>query len=133
MNTIPRMYIIDDDLMSLRLIERLVKHFGLVKSNYCFQDPIVALASIEGIHIVNPQKTIILLDIKMPEMNGFEFINKLKSKSFYDEDSFEVVLLSGHRDLPNIINAFNKEIEVFLTKPLNKEKLNDLIFQSDFV
>lgn len=133
MNTIPRMYIIDDDLMSLGLIERLVKHSGLVKSNYCFQDPIVALASIEGIHIVNPQKTIILLDIKMPEMNGFEFINKLKSKSFYDEDSFEVVLLSGHRDLPNIINAFNKEIEVFLTKPLNKEKLNDLIFQSEFV
>ena len=133
MNTIPRMYIIDDDLMSLGLIERLVKHSGLVKSNYCFQDHIVALASIEGIHIVNPQKTIILLDIKMPEMNGFEFINKLKSKSFYDEDSFEVVLLSGHRDLPNIINAFNKEIEVFLTKPLNKEKLNDLIFQSEFV
>ena len=92
MNTIPRMYIIDDDLMSLRLIERLVKHFGLVKSNYCIQDPIVALASIEGIHIVNLQKTIILFDIKMPEMNGFEFINKLKSKSFYDEDSFEVVL-----------------------------------------
>ena len=73
MTTIPRMYIIDAELISLKLSERLVDHSGLVKKSYCFQDPEIALARAKA------KKTLILLEITISNMNGFELINSLKA------------------------------------------------------
>lgn len=133
MNLIPRMYLIDDDVMSLKLSERLISQSGMVEVVYTFNDAETAIDKIAKMHIVSPKKSIVLLDIKMPGMNGFEFVKEFKNKKWYSDDMFEVVLLSSYRDISNIITAYNKDIEVFLTKPLNQEKLQDLILQSDFV
>lgn len=133
MNMVPRMFLLDDDVMSLKLSERLITQSGLVENVYTFYNAKEALERIEKMHIISPKKSLILLGIKMPDMDGFEFIKEFKEKKWFNEEMFEVVLLSSHRDIHNIIHAYNKEIEVFLTKPLNKEKTTDVILQSDFV
>lgn len=130
---IPRIFLLDDDVISLKLSERLIKQSGLVENVYTYNNAKEALSKIEKMHIISPKKNIILLDIKMPEMDGFEFLKEMKNKEWFSEQTFEIVLLSCHRDIHNIIQAYNKEIEVFLTKPLNKEKLTDVILQSEFV
>lgn len=133
MNMIPRMFLLNDDVMSLKLSKRLITQSVLVENVYTFYNAKEALSRIEKMHIISPKKSIILLDIKMPEMDGFEFLKEIKNKEWFSEQMFEIVLLSSHRDIHNIIHAYNKEIEVFLTKPLDSEKLTDVILQSDFV
>lgn len=130
---IPRIFLLDDDVISLKLSERLIKQSGLVENVYTYNNAKEALSKIEKMHIISPKKSIILLDFKIPEMDGFEFLKEMKNKEWFSKQTFEIVLLSCHRDIHNIIQAYNKEIEVFLTKPLNKEKLTDVILQSEFV
>jgi diguanylate cyclase (GGDEF)-like protein len=68
----PRILIVDDDKISLRLL------VGLLKQDYILEQAESGKQALEIIEKDLPD--LILLDVMMPEMDGFQVIHKLKSK-----------------------------------------------------
>jgi len=60
---------------------------------------------------------LILLDIEMPEMDGFEALGRLKSESVWA--NIPVVFLTGHTDAEVEVHGFEMGAVDFITKPFS--------------
>ena len=113
--------ILDDEFHVMNVIK-----LGLQGKNgpnvYGFTDPILALEHFK----INARKYILVIsDIRMPQMNGYEFIKEVKKvkpkvKVFFIT-AFEINDLEFSRVLPDI------KIDEFITKPVSLKKLSTLV------
>jgi putative two-component system response regulator len=105
--------VVDDNISSLKQIgAQLTSHYevSLAKSG--------ALA----LQICKQEKPdLILLDVEMPEMDGFETLNRLKEDP--DLKPVPVIFLTGNRDTATEIKALESGAMDFITKPANKDIL----------
>jgi DNA-binding response OmpR family regulator len=60
---------------------------------------------------------IAVLDIEMPELDGFSLLEKLRTDSHLT--GLPVMMLTGHEDIVSIDRAFNLGANGFATKPVN--------------
>jgi signal transduction histidine kinase len=58
---------------------------------------------------------IVLTDIKMPNMDGIELLQKIKR----EDPEAEVVMITGHGDMDLAIKSLKYEATDFITKPIN--------------
>ncbi len=75
-------------------------------------------------HIENPQQVtpdLILLDIMMPRMSGFEVCKHLKSNP--ETQSIPIMMITALNELGDIERGVNSGTDDFLTKPINKLEL----------
>jgi two-component SAPR family response regulator len=87
-----------------------------------FTDPVMAL---EDFRVNCKTCSVILSDIRMPGINGYEFIRKVKEI----DKQVKVILMSAfeiqekefHNVLPDI------KVDAFLQKPFSLQRLNDVI------
>ena len=61
----------------------------------------------------------LLLDIQMPEMNGFEVLKRVKESS----PSISVIIISAHGSVENAIKATRLGAFDFIEKPIDRDKL----------
>lgn len=61
----------------------------------------------------------LLLDIQMPEMNGFEVLKKVKEMT----PSLSVIIISAHGSVENAIKATRAGAFDFIEKPIDRDKL----------
>lgn len=61
----------------------------------------------------------LLLDIQMPEMNGFEVLKKIKEKN----SNLPVMIITAHGSIENAIKATKLGAFDFIEKPIDREKL----------
>ena len=69
---------------------------------------------------------IIFLDINMPRMDGFEFLDKVKENTTLALHNARIYLLTSSINQSDISKAKNYAIDGFLNKPLTKNKLQEL-------
>ncbi len=62
---------------------------------------------------------IVLCDIKMPEMDGLEVLEKI----FEEEGDAQVIMISGHANIDNAVEAIKKGAYDFIEKPLDLNRL----------
>ena len=80
----------------------------------------VAENGIQGVEMVDKEKyNIIFCDIKMPEMDGIEVLDKLISMGV---DS-AVVMISGHGDIDTAVECIKKGAFDFIRKPLDLNRI----------
>ena len=65
------------------------------------------------------QPPIVLTDIKMPNMDGIELLQKIK----HENAETEVVMITGHGDMDLAIQSLKYEATDFITKPINVNAL----------
>src|SRR5205823_4354058 len=74
----------------------------------------------EGIALVEREAPdLVLLDIKMPGMDGMEVLERLRTTN----ESLPVVLISGHGTISTAFEAANKGAFDFIEKPFATEKV----------
>ena len=66
---------------------------------------------------------VVLTDIKMPEMNGIEVLEAIRSQ----DPGARVVIMTGFADVNNAINAVNSGAYAFFRKPLEMDKLKSCL------
>jgi len=65
---------------------------------------------------------IVVSDIKMPGMDGMQFLKKLKSV----DSSLPVIMITGHGDVPMAVEAMRVGAFDFLEKPFNPDRMTEL-------
>ena len=77
---------------------------------------------LEAIREIMAEKPdLVLLDILMPVMDGFEVLQKLKEKQEWKD--IKVIVLSALNSNEDIVRAFNLGADDFITKPILMDKL----------
>ena len=106
--------IVDDESGSLKLLKDiLTSECHHVRA---FNNGQLALNSVE---IEAPD--VILLDIRMPEINGFEVCRRLKEKSHLKD--IPVIFISGASDVEDKMRAFQAGGVDYITKPFQREEV----------
>lgn len=78
------------------------------------------ISAIEGLKKFSEQDfSAVLLDIQMPEMNGFEVLKKIKDI----KPSASVIIISAHGSVENAVKATRLGAFDFLEKPIDRDKL----------
>ena len=107
-----RILLIDDEPDIVRVLSMSLKADGY--------DVIPAYSGVEGIEIFEKEKPdIVLTDIKMPGMDGIEVLKQVKSI----EPGSEVIIITGHGDIDNTIEALQYGASDFINKPVRDEAL----------
>ena len=119
-NSIKSVLVVDDEPDIVNLINESLQKNGQKVS--VFTDPAMAL---EDFKVNCKTCSLILSDIRMPGINGYEFVKKAKEI----DRQVKVVLMSAfeindkefHNMLPDI------KVDAFLQKPFSIQQLNDTI------
>ncbi len=112
--------LIDDDEVSNYLTSMIFKSLEHTP------DYLIVKNGEEAISYLNYHKNLnllIILDIHMPVLDGFEFLEHLKEIIINNSHLLEVVLCSASFSPRDIEKAKHYEIVNYLSKPLTKEKL----------
>lgn len=86
-------------------------------------DGLEAIATV----VSNPDIKLILLDREMPNMDGLEFLLKIKQEPSLQE--IPVIMVSSRDDREHIIDALRGGARDFLPKPFTPEMLSTMIAQ----
>ncbi|SMC37044.1 LytR/AlgR family response regulator transcription factor [Cellulophaga tyrosinoxydans] len=111
--------IVDDETKALQSLTWELTNFSdEIKVVASFTNPLEALAYLD-----NSENTpdCLFLDIEMPTMDGFQFIQKLKNKDF------PVVITTAYNQYA--IKALKNEAIDYLLKPIDSDDLNDTILK----
>jgi two-component system response regulator FixJ len=65
------------------------------------------------------QGTCVITDVRMPEMNGIDLLERLKKGA----PDLPVIVMTGHGDIPLAVEAMRKGAIDFIEKPFDDEKL----------
>lgn len=122
---IPVAMIIDDETFDQKMYQRLIDRSGLVEKTLSFTAADHAFAYLKA----NPEEQIdlILLDINMPRMNGFEFLDAATRDLGPNFAKVCIVMLTTSLDPNDRDRAMQYDfVRDFLRKPLTLDDLTRL-------
>ena len=106
----------------------LVEDEAIIRNNiasmlrFFFKDVYTAIDGYDGLETYEKHlPDIIMTDLKMPFMGGFELLDELKKRS----SSSYMIVVSAHTDTELLINAVNNGIDRYITKPVTERQLFD--------
>jgi len=65
--------------------------------------------------------------MKMPILDGFEFLDFFNKLSFPGKNEIKIVVLSSSKRIDETRKAMALGATTFLVKPLNKDKVNEIL------
>ena len=110
----PKILIVDDEEKNVKLIIAILKNYG-----YEFETAKNGLEAIEKTKAFAPD--LILLDIMMPEMDGYEACRRLKENS--ETQHIPVVMVTALADRDSRIRGLESGANDFLTKPVDSTEI----------
>lgn len=106
--------VVDDDQRNVRLMESILKSNGYrVRKAFDGEE---AKQSIES-----ESPDLILLDVMMPKMSGFELCRLLRDR--YETRLLPVIMITALNSLEDKVRALETGADDFLSKPINKTEL----------
>jgi CheY-like chemotaxis protein len=124
-----RLLFIDDDEINNFILQELFADEQDLMLNF-FSDSPAAYDYLRSLAEENPQELpdIIFMDIKMPILDGFEFLDKLQDEGFLNDMPVDIFLLSSTLDSRDVKRAASySRIRELVTKPLTVDKFRMLI------
>ena len=119
--------LIDDDPITIFLTERLLQHEGLSSTAASFQSPTEALAFLLRQIPAGLVPQVILLDLNMPEINGWDFLDILKRHEVQLQGQCIVYLLTSSMVPSDKARAQEYPLVAgLLLKPLDKHKIQQI-------
>ena len=106
-------YVVDDDLSVREALSSLIRSVGWRVQT--FASALAFLAAPRQVEAV----TCLILDIRMPELNGLELQTRLNQLG----QTIPIIFITGHGDIPMAVRAMKQGAVEFLPKPFGDEEL----------
>lgn len=107
--------LVDDEPVNLTVLENYLSDdmYHISKS----------LSGVEALELINNGDAfdLIILDIMMPRMSGYEVCEKIRDQ--YLPSELPIILLTAKDQVSDIVNGFNAGANDYLTKPFSKDVL----------
>ena len=110
-----KILVVDDEIALCKIIERTLSN----------EEHEVFLAhdgkeALKRLYTVSPD--LIILDVMMPGMDGFEVCSKVREDPFYNE--LPIIMLTGETSKEDELKAYDSGADVYMEKPFH---LSDLL------
>jgi CheY-like chemotaxis protein len=118
---------IDDDPITLMLFKKVVQKASFAKEITNVMNGEEAITFINSITNEDKKPQLIFLDLNMPIMGGWEFLDLFNDSNYYHLNKTKVIILTSTIDPEDIKKSktYPNVIE-FLSKPITVEMLNYL-------
>ena len=110
-----KVWVIDDDQGMRWVLERAFQKAQIPVLT--FETATTAMQELE-----NDIPTVILTDVRMPGVDGFEFLERIKS----DHPSLPIIIMTAHSDLQSAVGAYKKGAFEYLPKPFDVDEAVEL-------
>lgn len=112
----PHVFVIDDDAIVLKALERLLRSNGFTVETFTSPTAFLERPPYDGLACM-------LLDLRMPGLSGLDLQETMSRKGV----SIPIVFLSAAADVPSTARAMREGAVDFLIKPVDESQLFDAI------
>ena len=113
-----RILIVDDEPHIVTAIDFLMKQCGFETAS--------ANDGLEALHKISQFKPhLIILDVNMPRMDGFELSREIRSKIDYQDT--KIIFLTAKGTQRDKIQGYGAGGDVYLTKPFDNRELTETV------
>lgn len=132
-NKLHTILLVDDDEISNYITEALIKEIDISETLSVATDGQQALDYLQQ-HPVANNKTdghiLVLLDLNMPVMDGFEFMDEYQQQSWKNKAT--IIMLTSSSNPKDMEKAKNYDFAGYLQKPFSQQDLRKIIEAHNF-
>ena len=108
--------VVDDDSEVLSTLSEILSELRV--------SPITAIDGSEALEKIKTRKIdLIITDLMMPNMDGFELIQKTRQLNV----NIPIAVISGHGEVKNVVNALSRGAYNFITKPFTIKEIESIV------
>lgn len=120
--------VIDDSKLDCFIAEKIIRNTGKCEQIRSFLKAKEALDFISNAPHDEQSRTIILVDIQMPIMNGFEFVEAFEQLPGNIVNNYTIYIISSSINETDLSKVHNyRSVKQFLNKPLTSNNLSVLL------
>jgi len=132
MQNLKNIFLIDDDEASNFLSKRVIAEMKISDKTQTFlngQDALeFMLKSCKNDYENNYNcPELILLDINMPVMDGFQFLHELENNDMLPKEKMKIFILTSSEKSSDLEKAKHFNIDGYISKPITKKKLESIL------
>ena len=111
---LPIVLVVDDNQQNLELIRAYLDDFEC--------ETLAACDGVEALEVIADRKPdLVLLDVMMPKMSGFEVCRRLKNN--HDTESIPIIMVTALNEFGDIERGIDSGADDFVSKPVNRLEL----------
>ncbi len=116
----PTILVIDDEAATLTMFRLFLRAYGY--------EVLTAENGSEGLDLLRRKRPgIVFTDLKMPEMDGFEVLKRIKRAT----PETQVIVITGHGDMDLAVQALNLDATDFINKPIKRSALDSALKRAE--
>lgn len=104
----------DDDLLHLEIIEQQLSNYDNVNVELYANGK-------RAISNLNPELDLLIIDYRMPGLDGIEIVNFVRNKTIYPINSLPIIMISANTG--QLSQLTNSDIDAILLKPFRESEL----------
>lgn len=117
--------LVEDNDMDTELIQAALYKTGISIAVVRVRDGVEALEYFKNFPVTRNTIALVLLDIKLPRMNGIELLSRLKSEE--KTKSIPVVMFTSSREKQDLHECYRAGANAYIVKPINYQEFLEVI------
>ena len=119
--------LVEDDAQDAELTIRALRRRNLANSLHHVEDGAEALEFLFARARTNHRPRIVLLDLKLPKVDGLEILRRLREKE--TTKAIPVVMLTSSKEDQDLETAYALGVNSYIVKPVSFNKFADVVAQ----
>jgi two-component system, response regulator len=116
--------LVEDNPDDIKLTLRALKNCNIANEVAIAHDGVEAM---EMLGSLSPLPTVILLDLKLPRLNGLEVLKQIRAEARLKR--LPVIILTSSKEEQDILTSYDSGANSYIRKPVEFEQFNEAVRQ----